>query len=81
MTPNELLQKIEGVDPGNDKDFHEIVFGALSLGLVSERDLAHEFGASLSTVERWKTGQNWPHPKLRPPIYRYLWKVLQKNKR
>ena len=80
MTPSELIQKIESVDPGNDNDFREIISGVLSMGFVNERDLAHEFSVSRPMVERWKNGQNAPHPKIRVPIYKYLFKVLERRR-
>ena len=36
------------------------------------RDLAHEFGVSFPTVQRWVGGKNFPHRAMCPPLIAYL---------
>lgn len=52
-----------------DELFYQIVNQAKGKFKLSAMDLAEIFGVSLPTVNRWLTGENYPHPTMRPAMY------------
>jgi hypothetical protein len=60
-------------DLWNDKLFHQIINNAFKvLEFMTVKKVAHEFGCSFPTVERWLMGNSSPHPYMRRPVYLWL---------
>lgn len=53
------------------EEFKLALLAALAAGM-SERDVAHLFGASKVTVRRWREGLSHPHPALMKPYIQDL---------
>ncbi len=71
MTRETLIAKIQNTTE-SDKDFQEIVAAAIDNGFLTEIEVAREFGCSLPTVRRWKTGISAPLSGMRRVVYRWL---------
>ncbi len=77
MKREELILKIKQASRHNDKEFQEVIAAILDGGFLRESELAHEVGASLPTIYRWRDGINAPHPLMRLHIFKCLIKKLQ----
>lgn len=73
-----VLKEILEVQYEEDIYFYNVVSIAINSGLFTEKDFAHEFDVSRSTVRRWYNGQSVPYSTLRPVVYKWL---LKKNQR
>jgi hypothetical protein len=70
LWPNiDVLKKAE---PTDDAAFKTLVAGGMDLMRLLDSDLAHYFGVSRPTVNRWRTGANAPHPALRKHVFAWL---------
>jgi len=57
----------------DSKEFHQRLTEALSKKKnLTVRMIAHEFGASFPTVERWMSGENYPHEALRDLVLKFV---------
>lgn len=77
MTREELIAKIENASTKSDKDFQEIIAMTIDNGFLTQRDIAREFGCSLPTVDRWKSGSHAPHYFMRKAVFDTLIKQLR----
>lgn len=67
-------------DPNDDRQFMHLVRCSMQeLGLTT-KDVAHMFGASIPTVERWTTGKNAPLPLMRSIVYKEFIKRIDNVK-
>ena len=75
MMPPELktyIATLQKADPKDDKVFHDIVARGMEVLRLLDTDLAHQFGVSRPTVNRWRSGANAPHPFMRKPVFAWL---------
>lgn len=79
MTRKELIAKMQSADKEDTALFHEIIKAGVDAKYWDKKSLAHEFGTSYPTAERWINGFNAPHPAMRRGVYRYLIELLQKS--
>ncbi|MDP3697911.1 MAG: hypothetical protein Q8R55_07990 [Candidatus Taylorbacteria bacterium] len=59
-------------DKNDDGLFEMTISTALEMAIISEGDIAREFGLSRPTVQRWSSGESNSHPTLRPRVYKWL---------
>ncbi len=65
-------QDLRGADPNSDESFKSLLLRGYDLLGITDKEVAHSFGASRPTIERWKSGANSPHPMARPMVYNWL---------
>lgn len=70
---------LETADPNDDRQFMHLVLASMQKLGLTKKDVAHMFGTSISTVERWVSGKNAPHPIMRPIMYKVFLKGLDEN--
>ena len=56
----------------DDLAFHRILKVAMNVLELSVSDLAHTFDLSKPTIERWLTQKAYPHPDIRPSLYKWF---------
>lgn len=66
------IATVRKADQKDDAAFHKVVSSGMDLMSVLDSDLAHEFGVSRPTVNRWRSGANAPHPALRKHVFAWL---------
>lgn len=66
------INDLKAVDHKSDDQFKELLRRGIELLQLSDKTIAHEFGASRPTVTRWRNGNNAPHPGFRKHIYTWL---------
>jgi len=71
----QLIKDIRIVNPRDDNAFHDIIQRSLAMG-VDEKLLRRKFSCDKPTVTRWKNGKNFPHPAMRPHVYKWLVECL-----
>ena len=76
----EFITAIKSVDEKDSEQFRYLLVEGMKLLNLFDKDIAHEFGASRPTVNRWKNGIDAPHPAMRRPVYRYLANALKSVK-
>lgn len=67
-----LVADLQNADQKDDKVFHNVVSRAIDLLMLLDSDLAQYFGTSRTTVMRWKSGANAPHPAMRKHVFKWL---------
>jgi len=68
----EFEQALLSISSRDDQQFSWAVRTAVNLLQLSHLEIAEKFGISRPSVTRWINGKNFPHPALRPVIYRWL---------
>lgn len=68
----EFIDALEAADLKDDLLFHALMNDGKVLLSLSDGDVAHQFGASRPTVDRWLSGKNAPHWKSRRVMYEWL---------
>lgn len=74
-TPAEYKAYIEFLKKADLKDdsvFQDAVARGMRLMSLLDSDLSLYFTVSRTTVNRWRTGANAPHPALRKPVFAWL---------
>lgn len=79
-TMSELASVCKGWN-GEPTGFAEIVSAFLELSGSSQRDLADEFEAAVSTVSRWANGIAQPHAKMQKLVVAWIGKRATKAAR
>lgn len=69
---NSYLEALRVVDRSDAAEFTRLLVLGMKLLDLSDKDIAREFGASMPSVSRWKSGTNAPHPLLRVPVFEWL---------
>lgn len=67
-----LKERLATARPEDDKTFQFLIVQSMRLLELSDIDLSDIFSVSRPTVQRWKTGENAPHPLMRRSIYSEL---------
>ncbi len=75
----EFALRLRSVDPRDNTAFADIVRNGMAVLGVSDRELADEFEAAVSTINRWKRGVASPHPLMRPSVYRWFREQLARR--
>ena len=68
---SELIENHRG-RPIEDQDFQKVLQLGVDLLGITNKAIARNFGCSLPTVARWKTGANAPHPAMRGVVLEWL---------
>ncbi len=71
-------RELRSADISNVKTFYALLNQGMHFLRLTDKDIAHEFGASRPTVTRWRNGKNAPHPAVRKVIFNWLRKRTEK---
>lgn len=63
----------------SDEEFTQLINEALDTGLVSEEELCHMVSFSRSGLNRWRKGQNLPHPTVRNGVEKFIQKKREEK--
>ena len=66
------VSDIETADQDDDVVFHSLIVRGMDLLQLLDVDFAHYFGTSRTTIMRWRTGANAPHPAMRKHVFAWL---------
>ena len=66
------IASLQKADHENAKDFHAAVVHGMETLRLLDSDLAHQFGVSRPTVDRWRSGANAPHAAMRKVVFAWL---------
>jgi hypothetical protein len=83
MTNDEIdlfLKKIKTLETTDDVAFTSILNEAYTGFNLEVLDVAHAFGISFPTVERWLAGKTMPHPMMRSAVFDWLIKFAPGQK-
>lgn len=67
-----LLEELGKPNPEDADAFHRIITSAFELSVIDEIDVAHKFGMSRPSINRWRNGRTVPHPAMRAQVYGWL---------
>src|SRR5262245_31027488 len=67
-----LIENLRDADPQDDQAFPRMIGDAMTVLRLVDKDLSEEFGASRTTITRWRNGTNAPHAAMRRPVYAFL---------
>lgn len=59
-------------DLSNVESFAKLLKTGADILCLSDKDLAHEFSASITTIKKWKNGVTTPHLIFRHHVVNYL---------
>ncbi len=68
----EYVSDLEEANQNDDVAFHSLIVRGIDLLQLLDVDLAHYFGTSRTTVMRWRTGANAPHPAMRKHVFAWF---------
>ena len=72
---DQLRQLAIDADPANDDQFRKLLEQAKTVLLLDNGKIADALLVSRPTVARWLASLSSPHPAMRRPIFKWIWRL------
>lgn len=69
------LEKLKENGEKSNEQFKELFNEGTSILGLLDMDISRQFSVSRSTINKWRTGENAPHPAMQKIIFEYFEKM------